>query len=49
MNADGTKRKLAVILSIDVKAYNRLKGDGEEATLRTITTSFLEYALSNPS
>ena len=48
MNADGTKRKLAAILSIDVKRYNRLNEDGEEATLRTITTSFLKYALPNP-
>lgn len=44
MNADGTKRKLTAILSIDVKGYNRLKEDDEEATLRTITTSFLKYA-----
>jgi hypothetical protein len=49
MNADGTKRKLTAILSIDVKGYNRFKEDGEEATLRTITTSFLKYALPNPS
>ncbi|MFO7602107.1 MAG: CHASE2 domain-containing protein, partial [Candidatus Desulfacyla sp.] len=31
------KRKLAAILSADVKGYSRLMGDDEEATVRTIT------------
>ncbi len=31
------RRKLATILSADVKGYSRLMGDDEEATVRTIT------------
>jgi len=31
------KRKLAAILSADVKGYSRLMGEDEEATVRTIT------------
>jgi len=31
------RRKLAAILSADVKGYSRLMGDDEEATVRTIT------------
>jgi len=33
------RRKLAAILSADVKGYSRLMGDDEEATVRTITTT----------
>jgi adenylate cyclase len=33
----GFKRKLAAILSADVKGYSRLMGDDEEATVRTLT------------
>ena len=33
----GFKRKLAAILSADVKGYSRLMGDDEEATIHTIT------------
>jgi adenylate cyclase len=32
------KRKLAAILSADVKGYSRLMGEDEEATVRTLTT-----------
>src|SRR5262249_2567369 len=32
------ERKLAAILSADVKGYSRLMGDNEEATIRTLTT-----------
>ena len=32
------ERKLAAILSTDVKGYSRLMGDDEEATIRTLTT-----------
>ena len=32
------ERKLAAILSADVKGYSRLMGDDEEATIRTLTT-----------
>ena len=31
------KRKLAAILSADVKGYSRLMGEDEEGTLRTLT------------
>ena len=31
------ERKLAAILSADVKGYSRLMGEDEEATLRTLT------------
>src|SRR5712691_6744209 len=31
------ERKLAAILSADVKGYSRLMGDDEEATIRTLT------------
>ncbi|MDY6790611.1 MAG: adenylate/guanylate cyclase domain-containing protein [Thermodesulfobacteriota bacterium] len=37
MNEDQPKRKLAAILSADVKGYSRLMGEDEEATVRTIT------------
>ncbi len=36
MTADKFKRKLAAILSADVKGYSRLMGVDEEATLRTL-------------
>jgi len=31
------ERKLAAILSADVKGYSRLMGEDEEATIRTLT------------
>jgi len=37
MNEEQAKRKLAAILSADVKGYSRLMEDDEEATVRTIT------------
>jgi class 3 adenylate cyclase len=37
MNTEGFKRKLAAILSADVKGYSRLMGEDEEATIRSIT------------
>jgi TolB-like protein len=36
MNAQEVKRKLAAILSADVKGYSRLMGEDEEATVRTL-------------
>src|SRR5882672_665140 len=36
--AVGMERKLAAILSADVKGYSRLMGEDEEATLHTLTT-----------
>ena len=33
------ERKLAAILSADVKGYSRLMGDDEEATIRTLTAT----------
>src|SRR5215475_4358530 len=35
--AVGMERKLAAILSADVKGYSRLMGEDEEATIRTLT------------
>jgi TolB-like protein/class 3 adenylate cyclase/Flp pilus assembly protein TadD len=37
MNNQLVKRRLAAILSADVKGYSRLMGDDEEATIRTLT------------
>jgi len=37
MATNGVKRKLAAILSADVKGYSRLMGEDEEATVRTLT------------
>lgn len=37
MTPDQVKRKLAAILSADVKGYSRLMGEDEEGTLRTLT------------
>ena len=37
MAADGTKRRLAAILSADVAGYSRLMGADEEATIETLT------------
>jgi adenylate cyclase len=37
MHIEGFSRKLAAILSADVKGYSRLMGDDEAATVRTIT------------
>ena len=36
MADEGFKRKLAAILSADVKGYSRLMEEDEEATIRTI-------------
>ena len=36
MTPDQLKRKLAAILSADVKGYSRLMGEDEEWTLRTL-------------
>jgi adenylate cyclase len=38
MTSDQIKRKLAAILSADVKGYSRLMGEDEEWTLRTLKT-----------
>jgi len=38
MTTQEVKRKLAAILSADVKGYSRLMGEDEEATLRTLNT-----------
>ncbi|MBI4766848.1 MAG: hypothetical protein HY787_20010 [Deltaproteobacteria bacterium] len=38
MTSDNLKRKLAAILSADVKGYSRLMGEDEEWTLRTLNT-----------
>ncbi|MBT8364455.1 MAG: adenylate/guanylate cyclase domain-containing protein [Deltaproteobacteria bacterium] len=38
MSQEGFKRKLAAILSADVKGYSRLMGHDEDATVRTLTT-----------
>lgn len=38
MTAEKFKRKLAAILSADVKGYSRLMGGDEEWTLRTLNT-----------
>jgi adenylate cyclase len=38
MTSDQVKRKLAAILSADVKGYSRLMGEDEEWTLRTLNT-----------
>jgi adenylate cyclase len=37
MSTDSAKRKMAAILSADVKGYSRLMEDDEQATVRTIT------------
>jgi adenylate cyclase len=37
MAKEGFKRKLAAILSADVKGYSRLMGEDEEATIHTLT------------
>ena len=37
MNPQDVKRKLAAILSADVKGYSRLMSEDEEATIRTLT------------
>ena len=38
MTEEGFKRKLAAILSADVKGYSHLMGEDEETTVRTLTT-----------
>ena len=40
MPAQGIKRKLAAILSADVKGYSRLMGENEVATLNTLSAYF---------
>src|SRR5512139_17469 len=40
MTAQGIKRKLAAILSADVKGYSRLMGEDEVATLKTLSAYF---------
>ena len=40
MTAQGIKRKLAAILSADVKGYSRLMGQNEVATLNTLSAYF---------
>ncbi len=37
MEPTGVKRKLAVILAVDVEGYSRLMGADEEATLKTLS------------
>jgi adenylate cyclase len=37
VSPEGTKRKLAAILSADVKGYSRLMGADEAGTIRTLT------------
>jgi adenylate cyclase len=41
MTPDQMKRKLAAILSADVRGYSRLMGEDEEGTIRTLKT-FME-------
>ena len=36
MTTQEVKRKLAAILSADVKGYSRLMGEDEEGTIRTL-------------
>ena len=38
MTTQEIKRKLAAILSADVKGYSRLMGEDEEWTVRTLNT-----------
>ena len=38
MTTKELKRKLAAILSADVKGYSRLMGEDEEATFRTLNS-----------
>ena len=38
MTTEGFRRKLAAILSADVKGYSRLIGEDQEATVRTMTS-----------
>ena len=38
MTSDKIKRKLAAILSADVKGYSRLMGEDEVGTIRTLTS-----------
>jgi adenylate cyclase len=38
MEQEPVRRKLAAVLSADVKGYSRLMGDDEEATIRTLTS-----------
>jgi adenylate cyclase len=45
MNTQEVKRKLAAILSADVKGYSRLMGEDEEGTIRTLNT--YKEAMSN--
>ncbi len=45
MTEEGFKRKLAAILSADVKGYSRMMRDDEDATIRTLTN--YRSAISN--
>jgi class 3 adenylate cyclase len=45
MTTQEVKRKLAAILSADVKGYSRLMGEDEEGTIRTLNT--YKRAMSN--
>jgi hypothetical protein len=38
MSTEEFERKLTAILSADAKGYGHLMGDGEEATIRTLTS-----------
>ncbi len=38
MGTEEFRRKLIAILSADAKGYSHLMGDGEEATIRTLTS-----------
>ncbi len=49
MDPPRIERKLAAILSADVKGYSRLMGADEEATLRTLTAYREEMELSSAS
>ena len=46
MTPEKFKRKLAAILSADVKGYSRLMGEDEEATLRSLQEYKKEMASS---
>ena len=45
MANEGFKRKLAAILSADVKGYSRMMRDDEDSTIRTLTN--YRSAISN--
>jgi hypothetical protein len=43
MERGPVQRKLTAILSADAEGYSRLMGEGEEATIRTLTPSIRSY------